>query len=62
LSVILEETGRTALAEMRQVLGALRTEQDESWRPSPGLAELTGRETEVLAYESGVVAPGQGPS
>lgn len=36
----IEQTGRTALNEMRQVLGAIRTEPSESWQPAPGLGAL----------------------
>ncbi|MGI9611295.1 MAG: sensor histidine kinase [Acidimicrobiales bacterium] len=36
----IEETGRTALGEMRHVLSVIRTDPDESWRPVPGLAGL----------------------
>ena len=36
----IEETGRTALREMRHVLAVIRTDPDESWRPAPGLAGL----------------------
>lgn len=36
----IEETGRTALGEMRHVLSVVRTDPDESWRPVPGLAGL----------------------
>lgn len=36
----IETTGRTALNEMRQVLGAIRTEPSESWQPAPGLSAL----------------------
>ncbi len=36
----IEQTGRTSLNEMRQVLAAIRTEPDESWQPTPGLASL----------------------
>lgn len=36
----IEQTGRTALNEMRQVLGAIRTEPSESWQPAPGLGSL----------------------
>jgi signal transduction histidine kinase len=36
----IEETGRTALREMRQVLSVVRTDPSESWRPAPGLAGL----------------------
>ncbi len=38
--VQIEETGRTALQEMRHVLSIVRTDPDESWRPAPGLAGL----------------------
>ncbi len=37
----IEETGRTALREMRHVLSVIRTDPDESWRPAPGLDGLT---------------------
>ena len=36
----IESTGRNALGEMRQVLSAIRTEPDESWHPTRGLADL----------------------
>jgi signal transduction histidine kinase len=36
----IEETGRTALREMRQVLRIVRTDPSESWRPAPGLADV----------------------
>jgi len=36
----IEQTGRTALGEMRQVLSVIRTDPAESWRPAPGLAGL----------------------
>lgn len=36
----IEQVGRTALAEMRQVLNVVRTDPSESWRPAPGLVGL----------------------
>ncbi|MGH1491838.1 MAG: sensor histidine kinase [Acidimicrobiales bacterium] len=36
----IEQTGRTALGEMRQVLSVIRTEPAESWQPAPGLHAL----------------------
>lgn len=36
----IEETGRTALGEMRHVLSVIRTDPEESWRPALGLAGL----------------------
>lgn len=36
----IEATGRSSLGEMRQVLAAIRTEPEESWRPARGLADL----------------------
>ncbi len=43
----IEQTGRTALNEMRQVLGAIRTEPAESWQPAPGLESLDGLVAEM---------------
>ena len=43
----IEQTGRTALNEMRQVLGAIRTEPSESWQPAPGLEALDGLVAEM---------------
>jgi signal transduction histidine kinase len=44
-----EATGRTALAEMRRLLGAMRGEDDEvEFAPSPGLGDLDGL---VAAFE-----------
>jgi signal transduction histidine kinase len=37
-----EETGRSALGEMRLLLGALRREDDETRAPQPGLEALDG--------------------
>jgi signal transduction histidine kinase len=36
----IERTGRDALSEMRHVLSAIRTEPEDSWQPSRGLADL----------------------
>ena len=44
----IEATGRDALGEMRHVLSAIRTEPDESWRPTKSLADL-----EALVAEFG---------
>ena len=43
----IESTGRNALGEMRQVLSAIRTEPEESWRPTRGLADLDALVTEL---------------
>ncbi len=43
----IETTGRDALTEMRHVLSAIRTEPDESWRPTRGLADLDALVTEL---------------
>lgn len=45
----IEETGRTALNEMRQVLAAIRTEPSESWQPAPGLSALDDLIAELSA-------------
>lgn len=39
---VIETTSRGALAEMRQLLGVLRSDLDPDLAPSPGLAGLTG--------------------
>ncbi|MEM9561535.1 MAG: sensor histidine kinase [Actinomycetota bacterium] len=36
----IEATGRDALGEMRHVLAAIRTEPEDSWQPTRGLADL----------------------
>lgn len=36
----IESTGRDALSEMRHVLSAIRTEPEDSWQPTRGLADL----------------------
>ena len=37
---VIEETARSALVEMRRLLGILRGQQDESLQPQPGLEQL----------------------
>ncbi len=43
----IETTGRDALSEMRHVLSAIRTEPEESWQPTRGLADLDDLVTEL---------------
>jgi signal transduction histidine kinase len=43
----IEVTGRDALGEMRQVLAAIRTEPEDSWGPTRGLADLDALVTEL---------------
>jgi len=57
----IEDTGRTALGEMRHVLSVVRTDPDECWRPAPGLSGLdeliddlatTGLDVSLLDHRS----------
>lgn len=43
----IEQTGRQALGEMRHVLSAIRTEPEDSWQPTRGLADLDVLVTEL---------------
>src|SRR5712691_6723638 len=38
----IEATGRSALTELRRLLGAVRTPEDSAYAPQPGLARLDG--------------------
>ncbi len=57
----IEQTGRTALNEMRQVLGAIRTEPSESYHPARGLGSLQDlvSEMERTGLQVTVVDSGQ---
>lgn len=43
----IESTGRNALGEMRHVLSAIRTEPEDSWQPTRGLADLEAMVAEL---------------
>ena len=58
----IETTGRNALSEMRHVLAAIRTEPDESWQPTRGLADLDALVDELASTGLPVVIERNAPA